>query len=197
MPGLLYIHGFLSSPLSFKAQQMQQWLIENRPDIRYHCPALTPYPGECYEMLNTIVESYKAKQEPLYLMGSSMGGFWASYFTERDGLPAVLINPAVNPMEIMPNYLGQSLNNYHTDAIYELKVDDLEALSRYDTPKITRHNCYWLLVQTADETLDYRLAVDKYQGCKQTVEQGGDHSFQGFDRFHAESIDFFEGYYEE
>lgn len=159
--------------------------------MAYHCPSLTPYPDECAQVLQSIVEQAKADKDPIYVMGSSMGGFWATYLAERYDLPAILINPAVDAMNLMPRYLHQTLPNYHTDAVYYLKTDDLAQLSRYDSPIIHRHNNYWLLVQTDDETLDYRLAVAKYQQCRQTVEQGGDHSFQHFERFHAQAIDFF------
>lgn len=195
MDQLLYIHGFLSSPQSYKAQQMGAWLAQAHPEITYHCPLLTPYPSQCASVLTDIVESALEQDKKIALMGSSMGGFWASYLVERYNIPAVLINPAVDVLNRMPQYLGQTLNNYHTDDSYCLKEDDLHELSRYDTPVIERHGNYWLLVQTGDETLDYRLAVKKYQHCCQTVEEGGDHSFQGFDRFHEASVDFFKTFH--
>jgi predicted esterase YcpF (UPF0227 family) len=145
-------------------------------------------------VLTGIVERALANNDPIYLMGSSMGGFWATYLAERYDLPAVLINPAVDALNLMPRYLNQTLKNYHTDDVYYLKADDLTQLARYDTPFIQRHSNYWLLVQTKDETLDYRLAVAKYQRCQQTIEHGGDHSFQGFDRFHGQAIDFFDAF---
>jgi len=195
MPTLLYIHGFLSSPYSFKAQSMQQWLQEYRPDIEYVCPLLTPYPNHCATVLENIVEQLLEKEKNIYLIGSSMGGFWATYLAERYDLPAVLINPAVDAVNLLPAYIDQPLQNYHTDDVYCLKSDDLTALSRYDTAVIHRHRNYWLFAQQGDETLDYRLAESKYQHCSQTIEPDGDHSFQNFDRFHRHVIDFFENHY--
>jgi hypothetical protein len=195
MPQLLYIHGFLSSPQSFKAQQIHAWLAKKHPDIDYHCPLLTPYPDQCAAVLEQIINNARQAKDPIYLMGSSMGGFWATYLAERYHLPAVLINPAVDVRVRMPLYQGQTLSNYYTDDVYCLTKDDLNAYSRYDTPVIQRHKNYWLLVQTGDETLDYRLAINKYPHSRQTVESGGDHSFQGFERFHTESITFFNRFY--
>lgn len=195
MPTLLYIHGFLSSPYSFKAQSMQQWLQQYRPDIEYVCPLLTPYPNHCATVLENIVEQSLEKKKNIYLMGSSMGGFWATYLAERYDLPAVLINPAVDAVNLLPVYIDQPLQNYHTDDVYCLKSDDLTALSRYDTAVIHRHRNYWLFAQKGDETLDYRLAESKYQHCSQTIEPDGDHSFQNFDRFHSDIIRFFEEHY--
>ncbi len=191
MPQLLYIHGFLSSPQSYKAQQMQHYVAQHHPEIVYHCPQLSPYPKACAEVLEAVVAQVQADSDCLYIMGSSMGGFWASHLVERYNLPAVLINPAVDALNLMPRYLNQSLKNYHNDEVYYLKADDLAQLSRYDTPTIARHKNYWLFAQTGDETLDYRLSEVKYQHCRQTIEPGGDHSFQHFERFHAQVMDFF------
>lgn len=190
MSQLLYIHGFLSSPLSYKAQSMGQWLQQAAPDIHYHCPQLTPYPDECASDLCRQVELALERQQMVYLVGSSMGGFWATWLAETYDLPAVLINPAVDVMGLMPKYLNQTLHNYHTDDTYCLYEKHLLQLSRYQVP-VSRHKNYWLLVQMGDETLDYRLAVKRYQGARQTVESGGDHGFQSFSRHHQAVIDFF------
>lgn len=196
MPHLLYIHGFLSSPLSYKAQAIKQWLLDSdQNEIHYHCPQLTPYPDECAQTLAAWVEEVQQQGDSIYLMGSSMGGFWATWLAETYDLPAVLINPAVDVLELMPKYLNQPLQNYHTSDTYQLNQQHMQQLARYIVP-VTRNDNYWLLVQTADETLDYRLATDKYAEVKQTIEQGGDHSFQGFDRYHQQTINFFQRFYQ-
>ncbi len=193
---LLYIHGFLSSPLSFKALSMGRWLQDKCPQCEFICPMLTPYPAKCAETLMNIVETAQRNGTHLGLVGSSMGGFWSTYLAERYDLPAVLINPAVDVLRLMPAYIGQHLKNYHTEDVYCIQEGDLHELASYDTPAIRRHGNYWLLVQQGDETLDYQLAVEKYQGCRQTVEPDGDHSFQGFERFHDDVIAFFEAFYQ-
>lgn len=194
---LLYIHGFLSSPLSYKARSMSRWLQEHHPDLEFVCPMLTPYPTKCAEVLEEIVESAQRSGIALGLVGSSMGGFWATYLAERYDLPAVLVNPAVDALELMPKYIGQQLKNYHTEDVYFLQMDDLYELASYDTPTIRRHENYWLLAQEGDETLDYQLAANKYQGCHQTIEPEGDHGFQGFERFHDDVVAFFKEHYEQ
>jgi predicted esterase YcpF (UPF0227 family) len=188
MAALLYIHGFLSSPLSFKAQQTAHWLAEHHPDIEFHCPQLTPYPAHTQHLLELLVE--RLLPEPIYVMGSSLGGFWATWLAEKYNLRAVLINPAVRPQDFMPAYLEVDLKSYHTDDSYRLSAHHIDEIVAVDVP-VTRLQNYWLLVQTGDETLDYRQAVQKYQSCKQTIEEGGDHSFQGFERFLADCITFF------
>lgn len=189
MAALLYIHGFLSSPLSFKAQQTRNWLALHCPHISFHCPHLPPYPAETQHLLEAKVESLFP--QPVYLMGSSLGGFWATWLAEKYDLRAVLINPAVRPQAFMPAYLNIDLKSYHTDDSYRLNARHINEIVAADIP-VTRTANYWLLVQTGDETLDYRHAVDKYAGCKQSVEQGGDHAFQGFERYLDDSIKFFQ-----
>lgn len=187
MPRLLYIHGFLSSPASVKAVQVRDWLAQNRPDIEYLCPALSPHPEATRKTLEDIVAQSGA---PIGLMGSSLGGFWATWLAERFDVPALLINPSTNPMGLLPAYLHRPVKNFHTDATYTLTERDLAGLARCNTPVIQRPANYWLLAQTGDETLDYRLAVAKYRACRQTVEEGGDHGFQGFERYIAPAVDF-------
>lgn len=189
MATLIYIHGFLSSPLSFKAQQVSAWLSKNRPDIHYICPQLPPFPDQCASILDELIRN---AESPIYLMGSSMGGFWATWFAEHYHLKAVLVNPAVDVLGLLPDYLNIELKNYHKDETYWLHEKHLQQLKQYCVSDIHHKDNYWLLVQMDDETLDYRLAVEKYTACHQTVEQGGDHSFQHFERYIADAIDFFE-----
>ena len=189
MATLLYIHGFLSSPLSYKAQLTQQWLLQNRPDIHFSCPQLTPYPDECYSILNEVLEQ---RPEPVYLLGSSMGGFWAHYFAERDNLRAVLVNPAVEALTLMPAYVGQMLKSYYSETYYVLNDTHIEELKTYATKKISQPKNFWLMAQTGDETLDYKAAVTQYEHCKQTIEVGGNHSFENFENHLPNIIEFFE-----
>ena len=193
MTSLVYIHGFLSSPLSHKALQVKAWLAAKRPDIHYHCPALSAYPDEVQASLEALIASLG--DQAIYLMGSSMGGFWSTWLAETYDLPAILINPAVKPTALMPKYLGLELQNYHTEDRYTLGEKDIEALLKLEQVKPESAENYWLLVQTGDETLDYQLAVDYYSRSRQQVEQGGDHGFQDFERFIPDSIEFCEDFY--
>lgn len=182
---ILYIHGFLSSPKSHKALQVQAYCAGLNPVIEYQCPFLTAYPGDAIQQLDKIVQANR--QANIGLIGSSMGGFYATYLSQRYNIPAVLINPAVKPYLLMDKYLGQPLANYHTHDTYQLEKKHVQELRDLETNSLQYLQKLWLMVQTGDETLDYRLAVEKYQGCKTTIEEGGDHSFQNFDQ-HLESI---------
>lgn len=123
-------------------------------------------------------------------MGSSLGGYWCTYLAEKYDLPAVLINPSVSPYEMMPNYLGQPLKSYHSDDTYTLTVAHVDEIKSVDTPIIARPDNYWLMLQSGDEVLDYRQALDKYPDSKLLLEDGGDHSFQNFERHIEAAIEF-------
>lgn len=189
MPLLLYIHGFLSSPLSHKAQQLQSWLEEHHPEIDFACPALTAYPDIAIGRLEALVEQHLP--EPVHLLGSSLGGFYATWLAEKYELRAVLINPAVAPYQLIGDYLDRDLKNYHTDEHYRLDSEHMRTLRALERDGLQYPANFWLMVQTGDETLDYRQAVEKYRGCRQLVEEGGDHSFQGFERWLPDILEFF------
>jgi predicted esterase YcpF (UPF0227 family) len=188
MTTLLYLHGFLSSPESSKAIQVRDWLAANRPDIEYVCPYVPSKPPEAHDLLKQVVGDLLPG--PLCVMGSSLGGYWATWIAEQHDLRAVLINPAIETRSLDPEYVGVELNNYHNDDTVVLTSDDIDLLCSFSPEVISRPENYFLMVQTGDEVLDYRLAVDKYAGSRQLVEQGGDHGFQDFERHIAQSIEF-------
>ena len=187
---VLYIHGFLSSPLSIKAQQVDAWLKQHRPGWDYGCPELPAYPEQAMHILEQVVDKFQG--HPIYLLGSSLGGYYATYLSQTYSLKAILVNPAVRPYRFMLEYLHQELENYHTDNTYRLNDDHIRQIQRYELETLTDPEKIWLLAQTGDETLDYRDAKTYYKGCKQTIEQGGDHGFQGFEKKLPDIIRFFE-----
>ncbi|OEE88775.1 esterase YqiA [Enterovibrio norvegicus FF-162] len=185
---LLYIHGFNSSPLSVKAQQMKAWCETNRPDIKLEVPRLACYPADAAAQLEQLVEQYKGDY-CIGLVGSSLGGYLSTWLNDKYGFRAALVNPAVKPYALLADYLGPQQNPY-TGEQYLLQPHHMDELKALETASITHPDSMWLLQQEGDEVLDYRQAVSKYQGCKQTVEAGGDHAFVGFDRYPAEIIQF-------
>jgi len=170
---ILYIHGFNSSPLSLKAELTRQYLQQNYPEVTFHCPQLKSSPNEAIEQLENIILS-KPKQQ-WYFMGSSLGGYFASYLAEKYHSNVVLINPAIKPFELFIDYLGQQTNPY-TEEVYQVTKSTMYDLKGYFCEKITK-KYYMVMVQTGDEVLDYQQAVDKYHDCQLIVQQGGDHSF--------------------
>ena len=190
MPTLLYLHGFNSSPESAKAQQTQQWFGKNAPGIEFICPSLPPYADQAMALLCEIVEA--RLPEPVFLIGSSMGGFYANCLAERYAefaIGAVLINPAVSPARGLDKWLGEN-SNYHSGEKWLFEQRHIEEYHRWDPTAIKNTNNYLLLLQSGDEVLDYRDAEQRYQGCQIILESGGDHSFIDYHR-HLESIHHF------
>ncbi len=185
---LLYIHGFNSSPQSHKANVMLEWCNKVRPDISVIAPQLPCYPKPAAAYLVDIVEKYKSDYN-IGLIGSSLGGYLATWLNSNFGFKVVLVNPAVKPYDLFVDYLGEQTNPY-TKEQYWLEEKHIAELKALSVDEIKHPQDFWLLQQEDDEVLDYRQAVERYQGAKQTVEPNGDHSFIGFERYSQEIIDF-------
>ncbi|WP_261882553.1 esterase YqiA [Vibrio pelagius] len=185
---LLYIHGFNSSSHSHKANVMADYCAEHRPDIKVVTPQLPSFPALAAAHLKNIVEEYK-EQYQIALVGSSLGGYLSTWLNAHYGFKAVVVNPAVKPYELLADYLGEQVNPY-TNEHYVLEEKHIDELKQLDVASISEPNDFWLLQQTEDEVLDYRQAVAKFQGAKQTVEEGGDHSFVDFERYPQKIIEF-------
>jgi hypothetical protein len=170
---ILYLHGFNSSPQSHKAQVMQRYMEERGLGEQFACPALPPLAPQAIEE----IEKFDLRRR-VCLVGSSLGGFYATYLAEKHDLRAVLINPAIEPHVGLRAYLGPQ-KNLHTGEPYELTESHLREWEKLIVPRITPSR-YLLIVETGDELLDYRSAVERYAGAEQRVVQGGDHSLQTF-----------------
>ena len=187
MTSIVYLHGFLSSPQSEKAQHCVQYFKEQYPHIRLIVPKLPNTPDNLRPLLEKLITDEKlAIGEGVKVIGSSMGGYLASWLVETCGGKAVLINPAVRPYELLQDYLGEHTNPY-TQETFILRQQDMTTIAALDTPSIRIPSDYKVLLQTGDETLDYRQAEKKYTGSDVVIEQGGDHSFVNF-KAHLPSI---------
>lgn len=191
---ILYIHGFNSSPLSIKAEQTRKYFLNNFPQVHFYCPQLISNPKGAINQLEEIIQSSQTNSS-WYLMGSSLGGYFASYLSEKYNLPSVLVNPAIKPFELLQDYLGEQVNPY-TEEVYQVTRDHMVELKAIEQkpPSFNTHqkNNYLVMVQTDDEVLNYQHAVEKYQHCRLVVEQGGDHSFVGFEQHLPAIADFFQ-----
>jgi len=174
---ILYLHGFRSSPQSFKARLMAERMHALAREQEYHCPQLPASPAAAIRLAQDIA-SQSAPQE-LTVIGSSLGGFYATWLAEQLGCRAVLLNPAIKPPHDLASYVGVT-THYHSDEPFEFKhayIDELKALM-VDT--ITRPQRYFLIAATGDEVLDWHDMVAHYPGAQQTVIEGSDHGIDEF-----------------
>lgn len=173
---IVYLHGFLSSPASLKARLLAQYLLGR--EVQLAVPDIPPDPQLAIE----AIEDAMADAPRVTFIGSSLGGYYATYLAEKHQCRAVLVNPAVRPYELLKNFLGAQ-RNFHTGTEFMVTPGHLDALRQFEVAQIANPERYLILLETGDEVLDYRLAVARYRGARQIVIEGGDHSFQNFARY--------------
>ncbi len=185
MAVLIYIHGFNSSEHSHKANVLKQAAHSLHVAPTFISPRLSWQPKVAIQQLEALIEANLS--QGVTLIGSSLGGFYATYLTEKYGIKSILVNPAMQAPILLKDYLGPQRNPYTNDE-YELTNDHMAELEALVVTTPTSHR-YWLMVQEGDEVLDYRAALQAFPNvAKLTHEKGGDHSFTDFQRF---SLDIF------
>lgn len=184
-PRIIYLHGFCSSPASWKARLLADFLAAAGLADRFVCPLLSHVPRAAIATVEALLSS---DDGPVTLVGSSLGGYYATWLAERHELNAVLINPAVMAPAVLDGLVGSHVNHY-SGRRFEFDSEHVAQLRALDTPLVTPSR-YLLLVETGDEVLDYRRAVAHYAGCRQLVVDGGDHSFTRFPDFVPQIIEF-------
>lgn len=181
---ILYLHGFCSSPASWKARLLVEEMARRGMAERIHCPQLPVVPEQAVAELARFIEAAGPR---LTLIGSSLGGHYASHLAARYDLPAVLINPAVITSLSAERFVGEH-TNFHTGERFVFTHAHAEQLlaqaARPDPQKL------WLLLETGDEVLDYHAAQSYWFGCRQSIFEGGDHSFTRFPELMPQLIEF-------
>lgn len=176
---LLYLHGFRSSPRSFKAERLRQWLALHRPALHWWCPQLPPSPAGALALIEQGLATWPASG--FAVCGSSLGGFYATVVAERHGCPAVVMNPAVEPARDLAAHIGEQTAWHDPDEHFFFRpefVDELQALA---IPAITRPERYLAIVATGDELLDWREMCGRYAGATLRLIDGSDHALTDFD----------------
>lgn len=175
---LLYLHGFNSAAASHKAQVLQAHMSNLNYGAQFFAPDLPHRPAQAMALLESYITHLSCKPT---VVGSSLGGFYATYLAERHDLNAVLINPAVAPYRLLAPLIGPQ-TNFYTGEQYNLTAQHLTELQALEVDTMHPER-YFLLLQMGDEVLDYRHALTRYAGAKQTVIPGGDHGFQQFEHY--------------
>ena len=181
---LIYIHGFNSSPASSKAQWLNTRLAALGRRAEFSAPALPHGPAQAAALLDALA----TRHPHAALVGSSLGGYYATYLAEKYGLKAVLLNPVVRPYELLATHVGRQ-KNLHTGEEYDFTTQHVAELRSLEVDRISPER-YLLIAATGDEVLDYRAAVTRYQGCRQIVIQGGDHGLSDFGNYGDAVVEF-------
>ncbi|MTW10310.1 esterase [Pseudoduganella eburnea] len=184
---ILYLHGFRSSPLSMKARLTGERMAQLGRSAEFICPQLPASPRLAMELACGLVAGIPAHE--LTIVGSSLGGYYATWMAEKLGCRAVLLNPAVVPMLDLDQHIGVT-TAYHSDEPFEFKREYIEELRALAVPQASQPERYFLIACTGDEVLDYRDMVAHYAGARQKVVQGSDHAISEYADYLAEVLDF-------
>lgn len=183
---ILYLHGFRSSPASQKAQQLLRHMEAQGLSEYFVCLQLPISPSATIAMCDELIAT---SDRAVTVVGSSLGGYYATWLAQRHQLRAVLVNPAVIAHVSLQEYVGTQ-TNLHTGEAFEFTAEHINELKALEVTTLSAPERFWLMVETGDELLDYRLAVSKYAGARQTVLAGGDHSFSRWSDYLDDVIGF-------
>jgi len=182
-PVILYLHGFRSSPRSYKARVVHGRMAALGRAHELICPQLPASPKAAMDLVLTLAERHADKgPDRIAIIGSSLGGFYATWLAERFGCRAALVNPAVDPLKDLDKHVGVT-TAWHSSEPFEFKRAYIDELAALKVDRITRPERYFLLAATGDEVLDYRDMVAHYAGAHQHVIQGSDHAVSEFEQY--------------
>jgi predicted esterase YcpF (UPF0227 family) len=174
---ILYLHGFRSSPSSMKARLVGERMEALGLADQLICPQLPASPKAAMELALSLIEDVPA--EALSIVGSSLGGYYATWLAERVGCRAVLLNPAIVPLQDLDKHVGVT-TQFHSDEPFEFKREYIDELRALAVDKISKPERYFLIAASGDEVLDYRDMVAHYAGARQHVIDGSDHAISEF-----------------
>lgn len=185
---ILYLHGFRSSPSSFKAQAAMEFMEKHGLSRRFFCPQLPESPAQSVMLAMQLIEGHDP--ESILLIGSSLGGYYANWLAEKIGCKAVLLNPVVDPWDVKAIRSGVPLDTVQL-AEWEAGLEKYaEELRRIQVHKITRPQRYFLIAATGDELLDYRQMIAHYKNARQIILEGSNHALMEFPDYLDEILAF-------
>lgn len=184
---ILYLHGLRSSPQSFKAKLVGQRMQALGLGDQYVCPQLPASPQAASRLALQLAQ--RCPPQELTIIGSSLGGFYATWLAEQLGCRAVLLNPATQAPQDMGKYVGVS-TQFHSNEPFEFKREYIAELQALAVARITRPERYFLIAATGDEVLDWRQMTAHFAGARQLVIQGSDHGLSDFAQYLDAILDF-------
>jgi predicted esterase YcpF (UPF0227 family) len=176
---LLYLHGFRSSPQSMKARKVAARVQAQHPGVHWWCPQLPPSPREAINLVMQGIAGWP--RDAMAAVGSSLGGFYATWVAEQTACPAVLLNPAVDPARDLAKYIGEQTGWHNPDDHFFFKPKFIEELHALDAGPLRQPQRYFALVAKGDEVLDWREMTGRYAGARIKLLEAGDHALSDFD----------------
>ncbi|WP_233234624.1 YqiA/YcfP family alpha/beta fold hydrolase [Bordetella sp. LUAb4] len=184
---ILYLHGFRSSPASFKARLMAQAMAERGLADDWRCPQLPASPREAIALAMSLAQD--TRPHALTVIGSSLGGYYACWLAEQLNCRAVLLNPAVHaPRDLATQVGAQTM--YHSGEPFEFQAEYVQELAAIEVKRPTRPERYFLVAATGDEVLDWQEMRDFYAGSRQRIIPGSDHGIADFEKYLPEVLEF-------
>ena len=175
---LLYLHGFRSSPLSTKARKVAAWIATEHAGVMWRCPQLDASPRAAFDRILEAVDGWPADR--MAVIGSSLGGYYATALAERTGCRAVLLNPAVQPARDLATQVGAT-TVWHSDEPFEFRPEYIEELRALAVGAITRPERYLAIIAKGDEVLSWHEMAQRYPGARIKLLEGSDHALSDFD----------------
>lgn len=183
---LLYLHGFRSSPRSTKATQMARRVAERHPHLKWWCPQLPPSPREAIDLIMRGIADWP--RSSMAVVGSSLGGFYATYVTGMTNCRAVLLNPAVHPARDLSRYIGEQTSWHDPAEHFYFRREYVEELRTLDVGPLTRPERVFAVVAKGDELLDWREMSARYPGSRIKLVEGSDHALSDFEQEHLDEV---------
>ncbi|MDA7851275.1 esterase [Gammaproteobacteria bacterium] len=178
---ILYFHGFKSSSKSSKAQSLKNFIAKNTKNTKIIIPDLDDNFQNAH---NQIEELIRLSGSNIVFMGSSLGGYYASYFSQKFKKKAVLINPAVHPLKDFEVHLGEN-ENYSSGNKFNISSKEISFVRTLSYKKLLTPNDLLILLESGDEILKYNKSASYFSGAYIDITFGGNHSYSSFkSKFH-------------
>lgn len=175
---LLYLHGFRSSPQSAKARLMADYVAQHHPGVHLWCPQLPPSPRAAMQAVSAGIAAWP--QARMAVVGSSLGGFYATWVAQMAGCPSVLLNPAVNPARDLERHIGEQTAWHDPSERFYFAPEFVEELRALDVSAQPPAGRQMAIVAKGDEVLDWREMVGRYPQAQLRLLEGGDHALSDF-----------------
>ena len=183
---LLYLHGFRSSPLSMKARLVAERVAHRHPGVTWWCPQLPPSPREAMDMVMRGIADWP--HDAMAVIGSSLGGVYASHVAARTGCRAVLLNPAVDPARDLARYIGDQTAWHDPQQHFYFQPEFIGELRALEVAPLPRAAQVYAIIAKGDEVLDWREMTARYPGSRITLVEGGDHALSDFETVHLDPV---------